>query len=107
MLYVRSPGLRLPRFEVWPNMLLGGARGINFETHPRFSRMYLLRSKDTAAIRALFGEELLAFLEHKPGTCVQGNGEQLVIYWRERIKPEEVEQFIQEGLEIVALLRDA
>lgn len=58
-----------PDFEMRPETFfhkIGGLFGyhdINFMTHPRFSRRYLLRGADEAAIRAAFTPAVLDFFE--------------------------------------------
>ena len=80
-------------------------RGINFETHPLFSSLYLLRGSDEPAIRALFGEDLLTFLEGQEKIGLEGDGEQLVWYRRKRIEMDELQELMQQGYKIAALLR--
>ena len=108
----RSPSLELPTFALRPEGLfhkIGGVFGykdIDFTTHPRFSKAYLLRGDDEAAVRNLFNRELLRFFETQEKVCVEGGGDQLVFYRQsKRIKPDEVEQFMQEGVGIYALFR--
>jgi len=112
VIYFRSPTLNLPQFAVRPEGLfhkVGGAFGyqdIDFETHPQFSRTYLLRGDDELAVRELFSEELLTFFESQQKISVEGGGDQLVFYrGGKRMKPDEVQQFMQEGYRVFALFR--
>jgi hypothetical protein len=62
----------LPDFEMRPKSLfhrigaLFGYQDINFESHPKFSKSYLLRGNDESAIRAAFTPAVLEFFEQHP-----------------------------------------
>jgi carbonic anhydrase len=112
VVYFRSELLRLPYFALRPEGFfhkIGGAFGyqdIDFDTHPHFSSMYLLRGTDEAAIRNLFHADLLSFFETKPKICVEGGGDQLIFYRpSKRIGAEEVRAFMQEGFEVYTAFR--
>jgi MFS superfamily sulfate permease-like transporter len=53
---------------------------INFESHPSFSKHYLLRGADEPAIRAFFTEEMIEFFEDNQGFCVESKGDKILIY---------------------------
>lgn len=108
----RSPMLCLTPFEMRPKTIfhkIGGLFGhqdINFESHPRFSKKYLLRGEDEARVRELFTPEALSFVESQKKICVEGGGDQLVFYRQSvKIKPEATLEFMQEGLQTFALFR--
>ena len=107
VIYFRSAKLNLPQFALRPENVfhkIGGVFGyqdIDFETHPQFSQTYLLRGNDEPEIRVLFNNELLTFFESQQKIGVEGGDDQLVIYrFNKKIKPDEVEQFMQEGLKV-------
>ena len=110
--YFRSPDLDFPDFALRPEHLfhrIGGVFGyqdIDFESHPRFSKSYLLRGNSEHKIRQLFNDEILAFFERQTGLSVEGNGERLIFYRAsKRVKPEEVRSFFEEGFRVFALLK--
>jgi len=110
VLCFRSPKLYLPDFNLRPEGVfhkIGGAFGyqdIDFETHPLFSKSYLLRGDNEAAIRGLFNNELLNFIESQQKISIEGSGDQLVFYrHKKRVKPEEVEKFMEEGFKVFEL----
>jgi hypothetical protein len=112
VIYFRSPVLSLPHFAMRPENLfhkIGGAMGyqdIDFESHPRFSADYLLRGDDEQAVREFFTDELLTFIESQESICVEGGGDQLVFYrQRKRIKPDEVNGFMEEGFKAFDVFR--
>ena len=107
LLFIRSPKLNLPDFSLRPENVfhkIGGAFGykdIDFETHPIFSKSYLLRGDNEAAIRGLFNNELLNFIQSQQKISIEGSGNQIIFYrHRNRIKPEEVESFMEEGFQV-------
>ena len=110
ILFFRSPKLNLPDFSLRPENVfhkIGSAFGdkdIDFETHPLFSKSYLLRGDNEAAIRGLFNNELLNFIESQQKISIEGSGDQLVFYrHKKRVKPEEVEEFMEEGFKVFEL----
>jgi hypothetical protein len=112
VVYFRSELLRLPHFALRPEGFfhrLGGVFGfqdIDFDTHPQFSKMYLLRGSDEPAIRSFFNSDLLSYLETQPKICVEGGGDQLIFYRQaKRISAEEVRAFMREGFQIYAAFR--
>lgn len=85
-----------------------GCQDIDFENHPAFSGKYLLRGDDEHAVRRLFSDRVVMFLEQAPGWCVEGGGDRLAIYRDRRlVKPEALRAFIEEGLSVLAYLRPA
>ena len=63
-------------------------------------------SDDETAVRELFGNELVAFFENQQNICVQGCDQQLVFFLnKKRIKPNEVEQFMEQGFDVFARFR--
>jgi hypothetical protein len=105
--YTTRDDLRLPSFSLRPEHFLhrvAGAFGyqdIDIDGHPEFSRAFLLRGDDPAAVRATFNHRVTAFLERRPRTCAAGVGREL-LYWRpgRRIAPEELAEFVEEGHEV-------
>ena len=107
LLFIRSPKLNLPDFSLRPENVfhkIGSAFGdkdIDFETHPIFSKSYLLRGDNEAAIRGLFNNELLNFIQSQQKISIEGSGDQLIFYRnKNRVKPEEVESFMEEGFQV-------
>jgi hypothetical protein len=83
---VVSKRLRLPRFRLGPERPIEriastfGARDVDFESHPAFSRSYFLNTNDEAAVRGLFDSTVLDFFDKHPGLHVEGSADTLVIY---------------------------
>ncbi|MFS8880230.1 hypothetical protein [Synechococcus sp. H55.11] len=105
--------LRLPHFRLHPNIPLFhdiakafGMQDINFESHPRFSRKYLLRGEDEAKVRLRFDPSFLSFLEQHAPCCAEGSGPQLIV-WRDdqQVSPEKMADRLRFGEEWVQRLR--
>ena len=107
LLFIYSPKLCLPDFSLRPENVfhkIGSAFGdkdIDFETHPIFSKSYLLRGDNEAVIRGLFNNELLNFIQSQQKISIEGSSDQLIFYrHKNRVKPEEVESFMEEGFQV-------
>ena len=102
--------LALPDFVVRPEHFFHkigkvfGMKDINFDSHPRFSKMFLLQGSDEAAIRATFREELLTWFEGRSELCAEGNGTRLIVYRAgKRIAPPEVRRLMEEAFSLFGL----
>ncbi len=74
-----------------------GPKDIDFEASEEFSKHYLLKGPDEAAIRALFGAEALGFFAQHQGWSVEAAGGALAVYHSaRRAKPEEMQPFLAE-----------
>jgi hypothetical protein len=105
----RLAGKRLPVFELRPEHIfdkLGAAFGfkdINFESNPEFSKRYLLRGEDEAAVRELFHSGRLTFFEQQKGWSVEGAGEWLGVYKQvTSVAPGKLRGFLEETGQVVA-----
>ena len=103
---------RLPRFTVRPENIFHrigqwfGYRDINFETHPRFSKQFVLRAENEDAVRDFFTDNVLEYYEESPGTCTEAAGGRLV-YYRASLRrpPEQARDLLEEGFRVLALFR--
>ncbi len=91
----------LPEFTLAPEHWwdkvgdLFGHRDIDFEASPEFSKHYLLKGPDEAAIRPAFGAEALGFFAQSPGWSVEAKDGALAVYrLSKRVKPEELQGFV-------------
>jgi hypothetical protein len=106
----RSPKLALPAFSLRPENLfhkigaLFGYQDIDFETHPQFSKHYLLRGSDEEAIRSTFHDGVLEFFDENRGLCTEGSGPTLIFYRAaEQVEPEAIRTFMEEGFKVAGL----
>ena len=101
-----SDDVWLPLFEVVPRNIirkLGDSivrKDVHFESHPRFSKRFQVRSLEGDKVRALFTSELLSYFESldpKMKWHVEGCGLTLVIYRLGKIvKPAEFVEFVEQ-----------
>lgn len=81
-------------------------KDINFETHPKFSSMFLLKGKGENQIRDLFKPDVLTYFEGKKGIYVESKHKTIVIYKDGKtISLEELNDFINSGIEITELFK--
>ena len=137
LLTIQSNSLRLPPFTLMPSGWLidslssmVGYRDINFDSHPQFSKQYLLRAFDEddqsnefsryeeasssafkeganeQVVRELFGHELLDVLETNPGVSLDGRGNQFILrrFTNQRIPADDLTAFVELGVKILSLL---
>ncbi len=105
-------GRNLPAFTMRPENVfhkLGSMMGyqdIDFEISPGFSKKYLLRGPDDAAIRSVFTSRALIFFESEPGLCVEADGRKLIVYRHSvRVKPELIRESVEKGVQVACLFQ--
>ena len=101
-----SQNVELPPFELRPEGVLDRISDvivhsdIDFDSHPEFSRRYLLRSPDEAGTRKLFAPGLLTYMEQIPSDKkwhIEANGMNLIVYRGGfPVKPQEIPAFLSE-----------
>lgn len=97
-------GRQLPAFTLSPESFLHkigaalGSKDINFDSHPVFSKSYLLRGPDEAAIREAFRLEVLQYFEKEKGWTVEADGEWLSVHRRARVVgPKDIRTFYDQA----------
>jgi hypothetical protein len=103
----------LPAFSLRPEMWFHkvgkwfGYKDIDFDSHPGFSKRYLLRSGEREEdVRALFNDRVLEYFEGHPNVCTEAAGGRLVYYRaQQRVNPAELRTLLEEGFEVLALFR--
>lgn len=91
-----------------------GFRDIDFDSHPDFSKRYLLKGTDEAEIRRIFSPKVLEYFEKRnEDISVEASGDKVVIYstavtgWGNEIPTDQIPAFYKEVTLIVRILRDA
>lgn len=97
----------LPEFTLAPENFFHrigqvfGYQDIDFDSSEEFSKHYLLRGADEAAIRRAFNIDVIAWFAQNGGWSVQTAGGHLAIFHTERTcKPAEVPTFLADALRI-------
>jgi hypothetical protein len=89
---------------------IGGALGfqdIDFESHPNYSKMFVLQGEDEAAIRQFFQPKLLEFFETKLGHSVEAS-EDAMFFYRPKVKakPEMIKDLLADAYEVFGHMVD-
>ena len=110
---LQSPRLGIPDFTMRPeNMFdkLGGMIGlqdIDFDTHPMYSKMFVLKGSNETAIRQTFKPPILEFFQNKKGISVEGDRGTIIIYRPGRfVKPDQIKDFLGEAYEVFGVFAD-
>ena len=110
VLLMRSSRLTLPPFTLRPENIfhkIGSAFGyqdIDFDSHPTFSKKYLLRGEIEPEIRNVFAPHVLDYFEQNHNLTVEGvQGELLFYKGMRRLKPEELRPLIDDGIRVHGL----
>jgi len=109
---IQSPELNLPSFTLCPEHLFNkiasffGYTDINFESHPEFSRRFLLRGADEEAVRKQFTPALLSYFENRTGVTVEGGGNTL-LYFRanKTVKPDKFVELMDEAYKVYGQMK--
>jgi hypothetical protein len=111
---VQSGLFHLPAFILFPETFLAkmgkmlGRPDINFPESPEFSRKYILRGQDEAAVRALFTPALRQALESQDRRTIEGAGSLLFVFRaRRRLNPKQLPARIEQDKRIAALFFEA
>ncbi|MDH5379372.1 MAG: SulP family inorganic anion transporter [Cyclobacteriaceae bacterium] len=93
-LYLSANGTTLPTFSMKKEQLFdkvlekAGVDDINFESHPNFSTKNHLTGKDEQAIRKLFNEGMLGYLESHDDYALDCNGHAILVYSKTELNPD-------------------
>ena len=84
-----------------------GFQDIDFDSHPNFSRTFVLKSSNEAAIRSYFRPALLEFFETKQGVSVEAESG-MMFFFRPglRVKPAELKDLLSQAYEVFGYMVD-
>lgn len=108
---VHTPGVDYPRFELCPEQMihrigsLVGHQDIDLARHPDFSRAYLLRGPDEAAIRRAFVPGVVDLIEGNPYVHAEASGPDLFFWYRGHVAGREVPALLDAALALAARLQ--
>ena len=107
-----SDGMDLPKFTLRPENIFHkigqvfGYKDIDFDSHPEFSKRYLLKGENEEAVRATFGTQARSFYESDLKLSTEAAGPQLIHYRSgKRVSPDEISEFIKQGVRVLTLFR--
>lgn len=111
VLKIDNQKIILPAFSLEPECFFHriadkfSGKDIDFECHPTFSKMFLLKGDNESSIRALFSDEIIRFLEGCKGVCIEACNQQIIFYRKNRrCSVKQVEAFIRNAMETYAVL---
>ncbi len=109
---IESEDLRCPSFSLRPENILdriGGLLGfqdIDFESHPKFSKLFVLKGPDAEAVRQFFKPALIEYFESVPGIVVEANPGTMLIHRSKLKKPQELKSLFAEAYEVYGRMID-
>lgn len=114
VVHVHAQELALPRFVLRPEHVfhkigeLFGSKDIDLEVDPDFSKRYLLRGEDEAAIRAAFDPMVREFYDRNPKSCTAASGPDL-LFWRtaRHVAADDIERQVELALALTTRLRES
>ena len=108
-----SADLKIPEFTLRPEYMwdkigsLIGMSDINFDSHPTFSKMFVLKSNNETAVRKFFKPPILEFFENHQGVSVEAKRGALIFYRPgRRVAPGDIKQFLTHAYEIYGVMVD-
>ena len=106
---MESPNLEIPSFTLRPESLFDwfgsvmGFQDIDFDEHPKFSKMFVLKGENVEAIRNFFDMEILDFFAERKGITFEGFPGQFIYFKGGRTtKPEDMRSYLEEGYSVYA-----
>lgn len=112
VLAIESSALRAPNFTLQPEGLFAkigaafGSQDIDYEDDPEFSRLFVLKGEDEAAVRDFFGAKLRSNFRQRKGVTVAVAGGTLYFFrGQRREKPEALRSLISDGLDVFEAVR--
>ncbi len=112
VIFFQRDDMSLPKFTLRPENIFHkigqvfGYTDIDFDSHPEFSKRYLLRGENEEAVRAIFGANARSFYESDLKLSTEAAGPQLIHYRSgKRVSPDEISQFIKQGVRVLTLFR--
>ena len=111
---LQSQQLRCPEFTMRPEVFfdkIGSAMGfqdLDFDSHPQFSKLFVLKGPDEAAIRSFFTPTVLEFFEGQSKISLEASDDTMFFYRNRTLrKPEELKDLLSQAYEAFGVLTDA
>ena len=108
---LKSPQLNMPSFSIRPENVLSrigsamGMQDIDFDSHPKFSKMFEVTGEDEQAIRNFLKPSVLDYFENHPRISLEASGDTLFFYVpRRRVEPDEIKDLLSQAYEAYGVL---
>ncbi|MEM9368862.1 MAG: hypothetical protein AAGD07_22955 [Planctomycetota bacterium] len=112
VLAISSDQVALPPFQMRPEGFFDrvgaklGMQDIDFESHPRFSELFVLKSVDDEGTRRFFDAKLLTEFESREGLRLEAERNWFVYIKPHMLPPVQIREFIDEGFRLFQLFAD-
>lgn len=111
---LESAGIQAPAFSMrqqnaWLDRIgkLLGGQDIDFDQHPKFSEMFVLKGPNEDAIRSFFSPQLIGYFETKVGHSIEGAHGKMILYKSgNRTPPEEIKDLLASAYEVYGHIVD-
>ena len=110
---LKSSQLNIPSLTIHPEGFLSrvgskmGFQDIDFDSHPTFSKMFVLKGDNEEAIRNFLTPAALEYFEAHQGISLEASGDTLFFYNpNRRIKPEEIKDLLARAYEVFGALTE-
>ena len=108
---LKSSQLNIPSLTIHPEGFFSrvgskmGFQDIDFDSHPTFSKMFVLKGDNEEAIRNFLTPAALEYFEAHQGISLEASGDTLFFYNpNRRIKPEEIKDLLARAYEVFGAL---
>jgi len=102
---ISNSAITFPHFVLTPENFLHRivqkfkGEDINFESHPKFSKMFQLKGHNEVEIRKLFSDDVIRFFENCEGLNVETHENRVIFYRKQRrCSVKQIEEFIRDSL---------
>lgn len=110
---IESDRLACPSFSLRPENFfdrIGGMLGfqdIDFESHPKFSKLFVLKGSDSEAVRRFFKPALIEYFETVPGIVVEASPGIMFFHRSKLQKPDELKNLFAQAYEAYGRMVDS
>jgi hypothetical protein len=105
LLLVESDELDLPRIHIWPRRSGLGRDDIRETGWPQWWNESYAWSGDTDdALSAILSHQVLGFFEARERVHLECRGGRLLYHWGVLVEPDQIPWFVEDGMELIALL---
>jgi hypothetical protein len=106
---IGAPAFSMRQQNAWLDRIgkFFGGQDIDFEQHPKFSEMFVLKGPNEDAIRKFFTPKLIQYFETKFGHCVEGAYGKMILYKSgAKTPPQEIKAFLASAYEVYGHIVD-
>jgi hypothetical protein len=114
VIWFQTMDMNLPAFTLGPENImhkigaLVGYQDIDLPRFPEFSKRYLLRGQNEAAITVFFNDSAARFFEARRNIRIEAGGTRFIMYGpAKKADPEKLRELINEGAAVLELFRSA